>query len=259
MATKHESANLRAVVPLESRTILTTDLGAAPLKHERFSERIYENLFHSIVTGHIAAGAKLPSEVDLSKFFGVSRPVVRQALDRLRSDGLVSSLRGSGTYVRLLKENAQPHSARSVADLSHIQHGIELRLVIEPESAALASVRRKTKDLSNMRAMLEQYSDAVGRGDVAHHFDFGFHEAIAVATGNPRLHEMVRTFEYDVGHAINLWRHLAQATPWTRTHDVEEEHAQILRFIEAQDPEGAKRAMRAHIENARIRMLGGAD
>ena len=67
------------------------------------------------------------------------------------------------------------------------------------------------------------------------------------------------SFEYDVGHAINLWRHLAQAAPWTRTHDVEEEHAQILGYIEAQDPEGARRAMRAHIENARIRMLGGAD
>ena len=60
--------------------------GLGPVRPERFAERVYETLFHAIVEGRIAVGSKLPSENDLATLFEVSRPVVRQALDRLRAD-----------------------------------------------------------------------------------------------------------------------------------------------------------------------------
>jgi GntR family transcriptional regulator, transcriptional repressor for pyruvate dehydrogenase complex len=139
--------------------------------------------------------------------------------------------------------------------MSHWLHGQELRLVLEPECAYLAALRRGSDDLARMAAMLEGFEVAVAKGDVAHHFDFGFHEAIARATGNPRLLEAVQTLQYDVGHAINLMRHLARMRPWQRTQDAIDEHREIFRCIERQDHEGARRAMRGHVEKARIRML----
>ncbi|GHC95853.1 transcriptional regulator [Pseudorhodoferax aquiterrae] len=231
-------------------------LGLEPVRHERFAERVYDSLFHAVMTGRLAPGARLPSEVELAARFQVSRPVVRQALDRLRSDRLVESIRGSGTYVR-----TQPATmpvvplARSTADLSHIAHGLELRLVLEPECAFFAAMRRKPRDLARMEEMLEGFENANRRGDVAHHFDYGFHEAIAQASANPRLAQVLKSLEYDVSHAVNLWRHLARMQPWRRTQDALDEHRHIFALIRAQDAEGARRAMRAHVENARVRML----
>ena len=69
-------------------------------KAERLADKVYENLFHAIVTGMIAAGTKLPSENQLAREFDVSRPVLREALDKLRADRLVSSVRGSGNFVK---------------------------------------------------------------------------------------------------------------------------------------------------------------
>ena len=64
-------------------------LGLEPVRHERFAERVYDSLIHSIMTGKLVPDTRLPSEVQLASFFQVSRPVVRQALDRLRQDRLV--------------------------------------------------------------------------------------------------------------------------------------------------------------------------
>jgi len=230
------------------------ELGLEPVRHERFAERVYESLFHAIMTGKLAPDTRLPAEVQLAAFFQVSRPVVRQALDRLRQDQLIESIQGSGTYVRAThKVPASPTSTGS--DMSYLVHGLELRLVIEPECAYFAALRRTTADLERMESMLTGFEDAVAKGDVAHHFDFGFHEAIGQASANPRLAQVLKSLEYDVSHAINLWRHMAQLKPWRRTQDAMGEHRAIYELIKQQDAEGARRAMRSHVEKARIRML----
>lgn len=229
-------------------------LPLAPVRHERYAERVYDGMFHSIMTGAFAAGARLPSELALAARFQVSRPVVRQALDRLRSEGLIESRRGSGSVVCAARPGAFA-AAPSAADFAHILHGLELRLVVEPECARLAALRRQPRDLERMRAMLDGFEQANARGDVAHHFDYGFHEAVAQATANPRLVSVLKMLEYDVSRAVNLWRHLAHQQPWRRTQEALDEHRAIFRLIEAQDADAAARAMRAHVENARVRML----
>lgn len=235
-------------------------LGLEPVRHERFAERVYDSLFHSIMTGKLAPDTRLPPEVQLAHFFQVSRPVVRQALDRLRQDRLVEPIRGSGTYVRACGTLPDPviPAGRYATDMSHIIHGLELRLVIEPECAHLAALRRKPTDLARMEEMLEGFEKATARGDVAHHFDYGFHETIAQATANPRLVKVLKSLEYDVSHAVNLWRHMAQMKPWQRTQDALDEHRAIFELIKRHDADGARRAMRSHVEKARVRMLDAA-
>lgn len=235
-------------------------LGLEPVRHERFAERVYDSLFHSIMTGKLAPDTRLPPEVQLARFFQVSRPVVRQALGRLRQDRLVEPIRGSGTYVRAFGTLPDPVilAGRYATDMSHIIHGLELRLVIEPECAHLAALRRKPADLARMEEMLEGFEKATARGDVAHHFDYGFHETIAQATANPRLVKVLKSLEYDVSHAVNLWRHMAQMKPWQRTQDALDEHRAIFELIKRHDADGARRAMRSHVEKARVRMLDAA-
>lgn len=232
--------------------------GLAPTRAprgERFAERVYDSLFHAIMTGQLAPGARLPAELSLATRFQVSRPVVRQALDRLRAEGLLQSVRGSGSYVAPQPGAAAALAQPTAADLSHILHGLELRLMVEPECAHLAALRRQGADLARMRQMLDGFEQAHARGDVAHHFDYGFHEAIAQATANPRLVAVLKMLEYDVSRAVNLWRHLAHMKPWRRTQEALDEHRALYALIESQDAEAARRCMRAHVENARVRMM----
>ena len=139
--------------------------------------------------------------------------------------------------------------------VGHILEGLELRMVIEPECAYLAALRRTDDDLLEMDRMLAGYEAADAAGAIAHHHDYGFHRAIAAATGNQRFVQVLKSLEYDVSHAVNMMRHLVHSEPWKRTRAAIDEHRQIYRLIREQDAEGARNIMRAHIEKARSRML----
>src|SRR5690606_8438842 len=67
---------------------------------QKFSDQIYEQILRGIVNGEMTEGQRLPSEQSLANAYGVSRPVVREALARLRADGIIVSRHGSGSYVR---------------------------------------------------------------------------------------------------------------------------------------------------------------
>lgn len=229
---------------------------ATPAHPGPLAGRVEEALRHGILTGQLAAGARLPSESGLAALFGVSRPVVRQALAALREQGLVQSRRGSGT--RVPDAGQMPRLALpppSGVDLGRILHGVELRLVIEPEAAALAALRRTPADLARLDATVTAFEQATARGEPTHLHDYGFHEAIALATANPCLAEAMRGLEQDVSYAVRVWQYWGRAQPGMRMQDAVDEHRAVLACIQAQDAEGARRAMRSHIEKARVRVM----
>lgn len=222
----------------------------------RRADRVYQALSQAILGGHLPPGTRLPAEASLAMHFRVSRPVVRQALERLRDEALARSVRGSGSFVQAPGgAKAPPAATATGAGISHILHGVELRLVIEPETAALAALRRSTDDLQRMAATVDAFERATAAGEPTHAHDYGFHEAVARATANPRLLRAVQGLEYDVSHAVTVWRQLGRMKPWMRLQDAVDEHRGILECIQRQDAQGARRAMRAHVEKARVRML----
>lgn len=234
----------------------TEDFG--PARPERLAARVYESLFHAIVTGKFARGQRLPSENLLAAQFDVSRPIVRQALDRLREEGLIESIRGSGSYV-----NEHPERAGGTAGpdgdpmerMNEILNGLEFRMVVETEAAFFAAQRRNAADIARMETALAGFGQALAKGEIPHHFDYAFHEAIGLATANPRFVAALKSLEYDVSHAVNLMRYLVHFEPLERGQKVLAEHVEIFELIKAGDGEAARRAMRNHLEHARIRML----
>jgi len=220
----------------------------------RYSEHVHAALSQAILAGKVAAGTRLPSESALAAHFRVSRPVVRQALEQLRAEALIASVRGSGSYVQAAR-SATAEGGGVAGDIGHILHGVELRLVLEPEAAALAAMRRTTADLQRLTACVDGFRSATMAGQPTHVHDYGFHEGIARATANPRLLQAMRALEFDVAHAVRVWRHLGRMKPSMRLQDAVDEHQEILDCIRAQDADGARRAMRSHIEKARVRMM----
>ena len=166
----------------------------------------------------------------------------------------MNSLRGSGSYVRAPSLIALSEPSRAT-DIIHILHGVELRLLIEPEAAALAAMRRTREDIQRIAATVEAFASATATGDSTHAHDYGFHEAVARATANLRLLQAIQALEFDVSHAVKVWRHLGRMNPDMSLRDAVDEHRAILECIRAEDAEGARRAMRGHIEKARVRMM----
>jgi len=230
-------------------------------KAEKLADRVYDNLFHAIASGMIPVGTRLPSENALAGEFEVSRPVLREALDKLRGDGLIASVRGSGNYVKAAPgegagDAPAPDAERDAMErVGKFLNGLELRLILEPQAAYLAAMRRGPRDIQRMRAALDRFDEALKKNGILHYHDYAFHEAIAIATGNPRIVETLKSLEYDVSRSVNLMRLQVRYQPLVRAEIVQSEHEEILHHIEAGAASKAKRAMRNHIEHARLRTM----
>ena len=107
-------------------------------REPKLADRLYSEILDRIIRGVYAPGARLPGELALSEEFQVSRPVVREALARLRDDDLVQSRQGAGTFVK-----RQPHRAvlrfAPVSSIGDLQRCLEFRAAVEPRAAAVVA------------------------------------------------------------------------------------------------------------------------
>ena len=222
----------------------------------RLADLVYEQLARLIGRGEFPEGCKLPPEGELGERFGVSRPVIRDALARLKEQGVVRSQRGSGNVV--VRGEAPGRQAyppiRTIADLLH---SYEFRISVEAATVRLASERRMPGDLGNLRSTLDRAADALDTG--AFHLladlNFEFHRAVARATHNDfyvRTIEMIPNF---VGA-----EHLDIATFGDddlreRASRIHAEHQAICEAIAGRDPVLAVSTMEQHISAARDHVI----
>jgi len=226
----------------------------------RLSDQVAAQLTAEIEQGRLAPGAKLPTEANLAEQFRVSRTVVREAVSRLKSLGLVDSRQGSGVFVKpALPIPALHFEARHAASQEAVVQMVEVRRALEAEVAALAAQRRTTQDILDIELAVQALNDAVLAGGNGVSEDLNFHRAIAQATRNPFL---IQTLQY-------LSQFLHGATQVTRANEarrldfaaeVRAEHQTILSAIVAGNAEQARQAAAAHMGNAigRIRQADPA-
>lgn len=224
----------------------------------KLSDQVASALEAEIREGRIQAGEKLPTEAALAQQFEVSRTVVREAISRLKSLGLVDSRQGSGVYVQApgiepLHFELLPHAASREV----VMQIVEVRRALESEVAELAALRRSDADVQSIQAAMQRISDAVQAGRDGAEEDVEFHRAIARAAGNPFL---ISTLDY-------LARFLQGATRVTRANEarrtdfaqaVTQEHEQIVLAIASGDPRAARLAATEHMCNA-LRRIEQAD
>jgi GntR family transcriptional repressor for pyruvate dehydrogenase complex len=228
----------------------------APLG-EQLAERMAELIGH----GEFSEGARLPAEVEIAERFGVSRPVVREALSRLRVTGVIVSRKGSGSYVKkradLAPKLIDTIGFGPVNSLAQVRKCYEFRIGIEGEAAYLAAQNRTPAMLSIMREALDRMEKATAQGMVGMSADLEFHIAVARASGNEFFEAVMQAMRTPIEFAINLGRSLSLTRPREHLRIVQTEHVVMIDAIEAQDREGARLAMRTHIENACSRVFEG--
>jgi DNA-binding transcriptional regulator YhcF (GntR family) len=131
----------------------------------RLSDQVAQQLTAQIHAGRLEAGEKLPTEARLVEQFQVSRTVLREAVSRLKSLGLVDSRQGSGVYV-----SASPPYAPLNFDARHsesreaVVQMAEVRRALEAEAAGLAAQRRKAADVKCLKQAVQALDRAVKSG-----------------------------------------------------------------------------------------------
>jgi GntR family transcriptional regulator, transcriptional repressor for pyruvate dehydrogenase complex len=221
---------------------------------QTMSDNVAERLLAQIDNGTFAKGHKLPTEAALAEAFGVSRTVIREAVSRLRNEGVVESRQGSGMYVRS-GDVARPLRIdfAEASDPDGVPYIIELRRAIESEVAAVAAERRTQKQMTAIDKALAAIDKAVEAGSDGVREDLEFHRAIANATGNPFFLKTLTFLHQYLEAGMKVTRH-NEATHENFAQQVKEEHNAIVAAVRAKDIEGARRAAQTHMINAARRL-----
>ncbi len=223
----------------------------------KLSAGIYQRIFEIIIAGEFAVNARLPSEIELAQRFGASRPVVREALARLRDDGIIVSRRGSGSYVKRRPDTAVLRFV-TVGSVADIQRCFEFRVGLESATAALAAERWEHDNLTEIRVAYDELEVCIRDGKLGVDADERFHLAIAKATHNSYHVSVQISLHPQIVFGMNLLRNLSLLRTAERLRTVQDEHHAIVEAIAARKPNAARTAMQSHIENARRRMFDNA-
>src|SRR5450830_468359 len=218
------------------------------------ADRVTTTLYDQIRQGDFAPGERMPSENELTERFQVSRTVIREAISRLKSEGLVGSRRGSGTVV-LAPNNATPFRLDiDVHDsIQAVLRVIELRRGVEGEMAALAAQRRTRAQNLRIQQALKNIDKAVLEGRDGVQEDFAFHAAISAAAHNPLYTSLLEFLSQFLQAAIRVAR-INEARREDFRQQVRNEHAAIAQAIADGDAEGARAAALRHMENSAQRI-----
>ncbi|WP_299843343.1 FadR/GntR family transcriptional regulator [uncultured Paracoccus sp.] len=222
-------------------------------KRETLADQIYGRVLELIAAGQIAEGAKLPSEHQISERFSVSRPVVREALARLRDDGIIVARHGIGSFVRRRPPQGLIDYA-GADDVAGLMRCMEARLAVEPAAARLAALRAALDDLSRIDSALVVLEQVMRSREPVIELDFAFHMAIARASGNEIFARMLDTTRAQMQAAIGVAQSLTRIGTDQRIEAVITEHRQIAEAIRARDGEGAALLMSYHLTQARQRV-----
>jgi GntR family transcriptional regulator, transcriptional repressor for pyruvate dehydrogenase complex len=218
------------------------------------ADRVTAVLLDKIKNGDFPPGTRLPTEQVICERFGVSRTVVREAISRLKSDGLVEVRQGSGMVVREANRTTAFRLAIDVKDsVEAVRRVTELRRGIEAEAAALAAQRCTRAQLAQIKRTLAAIDVATKQKRDGVDEDLAFHMAISRATGNPLYPPLLEYLSQFIHAAIRVTR-TNEARREDFSAQVRDEHRAIYDAIAAKDPVAARHAIIAHIDSAEARI-----
>lgn len=217
------------------------------------SDLVFERMHRAIKSGAYQPDERLPTEHDLAIEFEVSRPVVREALRRLREQGFIYSRRGAGSFVRAVGMR-QPLGFGQLENVADLLNCYEFRLTVEPAAAAAAAERHDAATLAAIRQALELMRDATNRQSHREDADFQFHLAIARAAQNRYFFTAMEALKDHI--AVGMRFHGASVKRETSgLRRVFAEHEAIAEAIAARDGVMARQLMYDHLTSSRERLF----
>ncbi len=158
------------------------------------SELVMKEILESIKSGDLKPGDKLPPERELTKMFGVGRSTLREAISALVLVGYLEVIQGRGTFLKIDFQSVN----LSALELSNVQIAasiidlVEVREILECNAVKLAARRAKSDDIRLIIDALAKMKETVDDYKRFSDHDFNFHIALAQATGNNMILEMMK-------------------------------------------------------------------
>ena len=215
----------------------------------------------ALILGQLAPGSSIPSEADLAERYDVSRLTVREAVKMLAGRGLLELARGRRAVVKEPDGSAFGDFLTSIIqyDPKGLFDLVEVRMALEIQSVTLAARRASRAGLAAIESTLQTMREAAAEMKTGedpegaerryHQADVGFHEALALASGNRVLTYLFEAMASPLAESFFMTRRGHELRGHTPDHTIAA-HQTILRFVREGNGKGAAEAMRTHLEDA---------
>lgn len=223
-------------------------------KSVRLVDRVFDQLKERIRSGNYPPDSRLPGEHELASIMGVSRPIVRDALGRLREEGMVYSRQGAGTFVSAQASPGTHLAYSPVKTIADIQRCYEFRLTIEPAAAFFAAQRRDEAAIQKIASALADLREATSHQLHRTDADFVFHRCVTEAANNHYYTASIDALKPHIAVGMHL-HGLSLMGPRLGLERVFDEHNAIYQAIADGRAEDAQKAMRLHLEGSRNRLF----
>ncbi len=220
-------------------------MSIVPVRNERLSDKVVNQILSLIHDGELKPGQKLPSELVFSEQFAVSRGVIREAMIQLQALGYISRKTKQGTYI---EKDIIDRLSRPVSDAlkeATYQDLLDFRDSLESKMVEIVIERATDEEIQEIAESLHADSTKLSEHFSLDHY---FHYKLAQASRNVFYMNFIDTY-YD------LIDELAQANKRQEgsLQHIAEEHILIVEAIAKRDKVAAHRAMKRHIMNVRKR------
>lgn len=214
-------------------------------------ERIVERLLKLIQEKQLKPGDRLPPERELAALMQVSRPSLREALRTLSFMNVVEVRPGSGTYITSLEtELLVEHLEFAVfLDDSTFMQLFETRKILEVGIIALSASKITDEEIAKLEACLQEAQQVMDDAEAFMREDIKLHKIIVQACHNPILLRFMESINR-LGEAS---RKRTTQIPGV-VEQVMEDHRAIVQALKKRDPEAARAAMLAHLNNVDTRL-----
>ncbi len=206
-------------------------------------QQVAEQIMNLIMDRELKSGDKLPNEFEMAQQLSVGRGTIREAVKILVSRNVLEIKRGRGTFVcRHPGMVDDPLGFAFVKDKKKLALDLcEVRLMIEPEIAALAALRATEQEVRELQEIEDQVADLCSRGEQHMVKDIEFHEKIAKISKNSVMPKLVPVIQAGVSVFIQV-TDLALVRDTVRTHQL------VVDAIRDRDSERARAAMVEHLQ-----------
>ncbi|HHV62301.1 MAG TPA: FadR family transcriptional regulator [Firmicutes bacterium] len=218
----------------------------AKIKRPQMIDLILEQLQNAILDGQLPVGTRLPPERELASALGVSRASLREALKAAALMGWIEIRPGEGSFVAKATSEKiiQPLSYVLMFDTENIGNIMELRSILEVETAGLAACRRSEEHLSEIRETMQRMEETASRNvEEFLEYDMLFHKKVDKAAGNPVLAKTNLILRELLREAN---RRVARLTEGRSTAIAA--HHRIFTAIETRDEKAAREAALDHLK-----------
>lgn len=223
----------------------------APVSRRKLSDSVVEQLRAMIASGQLRPGDALPSEREMMARMGVGRPAVREALQQLHTQGLITISHGERSRVNALNPDLALHQIDDIASLliaaepGNLGHLRDARRLFETGLTRLAAAQTTPANIARLRELVAVQRAALGDTPAFMRADIDFHTALAAILGNPVITAL--------SHAMLGWlfRHHNTLLHWSGHETVTlAEHEAITDALASRDGEQAAALMQKHLDRS---------